>query len=247
MNLFAWKDMQNRKENKMGHKTTKFIVLSIAGMILCSCNSGNSRDQQFVQLFQRAVPAVVVIRSDRTMENNRFPDIGKGTGFFINDEYVLTVNHVVEAYRGIPIELRLWNGEAVEAEVVARDTIHDLALLRIDPNAVEHYKIPKLNLETDPQIGETVFIIGSPHMYYNTMAKGIFSRGSTLGRNSRWLWKREVYFIDVTTMKGNSGSPVFNVELGVIGIVSGTYSDITVVIPSHRIRSFLVENKGLRK
>lgn len=220
------------------------VTIIIAVLILCSCNSGTTRDQQLVCLYRQALPTVVMVSGDRIddwgWEEGK--TVGVATGFFINERYVLTNAHVANIIADGTVKLQLWNKDIISAEKVAIDNHNDLALLEIDPNDIKFYDIPKLNFETVPQIGETVFIIGSPYLYYNTMTVGIFSRGTTIGNDYRWIWDCEVYFVDAGVEGGNSGSPVLDADLGVIGIVTGYCGKLTVVIPSYNIRSFLLSN-----
>lgn len=222
----------------MRSKIIKFIywivIAVIMGLILYSCNSG----QQLVQSYRQVSPTVVMVRGDETDDGINKPyDIG--TGFFISKQYVLTVEHVINQTIEGTIELQLWNGQLIPAKKIAVDKFNDLALLQIDPKDIKSYKIPKLNLETYPQVGESVFIIGSPNAFYGTLTKGILSRGTSKRIVFNWYWSCEVYLTDAIIESGNSGSPVFNTRCEVIGIVTGYYGKFTVVIPSYSIRAFL--------
>jgi len=231
----------SRKIMKIAYWSAVAIFITL---VLCSCNSGTMRDQRLVQLYRKALPSVVMISGDRTTDWEEKVR-GVATGFFINKEYVLTNAHVANIIVDGTVELRLWNGDVISAKKVAVCNRNDLALLRIDPNDVKFYDIPELSFDTVPQIGETVFVVGSPYLYYNTMTVGIFSRGTTINKDYDWLWRDcEVYFVDAGVEGGNSGSPVLDVDLGVIGIVSGYCGKMTVVIPAFNIRCFLKEYNG---
>jgi len=227
----------------MRSKIINFIywiaVVVVMGLILSSCNSG----QWLVQSYREVLPTVVLVRGDR-IDDSTNEICNVGTGFFIAPKYVLTVDHVANIIAEGTIELQLLNGQLIPAKKIAVDRFNDLALLQIDPNDVKTIKISKLNLNTYPQVGETVFIIGSPNSFYGTLTKGILSRG-TLKRNAfNWYWDCEVYFTDAITEAGNSGSPVFNVRSEIVGIVTGYYAKFSVVIPSYSIRAFLKEHNS---
>lgn len=234
----------------MRSKTIKFVywvvVAVIIGLILSSCNSAPSAPsapsaQQLVQSYQQVLPTVVMVRGDRT-DDSKKEICNVGTGFFITPRYVLTVAHVADLLIKNTVELQLWNERIISAKKVTTDKFNDLALLQIDPNDIRSYKIPKLNLETYPQVGEMIFIIGSPNSFYGTLTQGILSRDTSKRIAFNWYWSCEVYFTDATTEKGNSGSPVFNARCEIIGIATGHYGKFSVVIPSYSIRAFLKDS-----
>jgi len=216
-----------------------FVVAIIIGLILSSCDF----DQQLVKSYQQVLPTVVMVRGDKIGDlTDEICNIG--TGFFIAPEYVLTVAHVADRIIENTVELQLWNKNIISAKKIAIDDFNDLTLLQIDPNDIRSYKIPKLNLETYPQVGESVFIIGSPNSFYGMLTQGILSRGTTRRDAFNWYWSCKVYFTDAIIESGNSGSPVFNTRCEIIGIVTGYYGKFTVVIPSYSIRAFLKEHNG---
>lgn len=239
----------------MRSKIAEFIYWSIVivligiGLILCSPNPEKDiwelQSQQLIQSYQQVLSTVVTVRGDRISDYNDPNIYGVGTGFFISEQYVLTVAHVINLVDANSIELQLWNEQIILAKKIAIDEPNDLALLQIDPNDIKLYEISKLNFKTDPQIGEMIFIIGSPYLFTNTMSKGIFSRGATTNDDYYgWPWKSEVYLVDGIVGGGNSGSPVFNAKLNVIGIVTGYCGKFSVIIPSNNITRFLKEHNG---
>jgi S1-C subfamily serine protease len=182
---------------------------------------------------------VVLVEGDVT--DDYIPEIrGIGTGFFVDKEHVLTVAHVANHLIDDTIRLVLWNGQKIAARKIATDELNDLALLRVDFNDVKFYKIPRLNLGTDPQIGELVFLIGSPYLFRGTMSVGILSRRTTIVPNS--LWNCDVYLVDAVCEGGHSGSPAFDAKLGVVGILTGYCGKFSVLIPSYSVCCFLRVN-----
>jgi len=210
------------------------VVAILVLLILSSCS------QRLVQSYRQVLPIVVTVRGDRNYdETSEIDDVG--TGFFITHNHVLTVAHISDNIVGGTVELRLWNGIIIPAKKIAIDRFNDLALLQINPKDVKPYKIPKLDLLLNPQIGERIFIIGSPNSFHNTMTQGIFSIGRLKRFASNWPWKCDFCLVDANIEPGSSGSPVFNINHKFVGIVTGYYNDFTVVIPSHSIHTFLRE------
>lgn len=228
----------------MRSKSLKFIywtvVAVVIGLILCSCHS----NQRLVQSYRQVLPTVVTVRGDRT--NDLASKIcNLGTGFFVSRNYILTNAHITRVIEDGTIEVQLWDGVIIPAEKIAINGFNDLALLQIDPNDIKSYEIPILDLWTNPQVGETIFVVGSPNAFDGTLTQGIFSRGTSKRIAFNWYWSCEIYLIDAITGGGNSGSPVFDIRHRVVGIVSGHYGKFTVIIPSYSIRSFLREYKAI--
>lgn len=216
------------------------IIAVLIGLVL---HSPYSKREDLCQSYQRVSPIVVTVRGDRLNDWDPNNIVGVGTGFFIDEKYVLTVAHIINSIDANTVELRLWDEQIISAQLIAKDDANDLALLQIDPNDIKTYEILELNFRTDPQIGEMVFIIGSPYLFNNTMTKGIFSRGTTIDKDPRWFFKFDIYLVDAFVEGGSSGSPVFNVNLKVIGIVTGYCGKLSVVIPAYSIVDFLIANK----
>lgn len=232
-----------RKNKKMRSKIIKFIywiaVTIIIGLILSSC----SHPQRLVNSYRQVLPTVVTVRGDKVDDKtNEICNVG--TGFFITPKYVLTVAHVVKIIKEDTVELQLWNGDIVPAKKIAVNKFNDLALLQIDPNDIKSYEILLLDLWTNPQVGETIFVVGSPNAFDRTLSRGIFSRGTTKLDHPQWYWHCEIYLIDANIEGGSSGSPVFDIKHRIVGIVSGYYGNFTVIIPSYSIRAFLKEHNG---
>lgn len=198
------------------------VVLLVLALSFCSCNNSLCV-QDLPQLYQQTVSSVVTIK-------------GCGSGILISDKYVLTNNHV--AILQLEHTVILSNGLEILAAVHAQDDFNDLALLKIDSNKIKPFK---LELETNPQIGEIIFMIGSPRLKSGTITMGILSRQADLYFNIPWVCK--VYLSDVIGDHGSSGSPVFNLQRKLIGIVSGHCGPFAVIIPSQAIHNFLRDNK----
>ena len=148
-------------------------------------------------------------------------EVGGGTGFVIDAAkgLILTNRHVVEDTEADYTVLTN-DGKKLEAKVVARDTVNDLALVQ-----VQDKNLPALELgESDSiAIGQTVIAIGNAlGEYRNTVTKGVISG---IGRNvvagdSRGSSEslEGVFQTDAAINPGNSGGPLINLAGQVIGI-----------------------------
>src|SRR6202034_2314582 len=98
-------------------------------------------------------------------------------GFIINSEgQILTNNHVVSG--SAQVEVTLGDQSRYKAQILVRDRVNDLALIKIEPKK----KLPHLNLgDSDHlQVGQKVLAIGNPFGLAGTLTVGVVS---ALGRN----------------------------------------------------------------
>jgi len=160
-----------------------------------------------------------------------------GSGFIIDAKgIVITNNHVIE--EADEITVRLKDDEEYEAEVIGRDTLSDIAVLRIKPINGENFPFVSLGDSDKDRIGDWVMAIGNPFGFGGSVSAGIISaRGRALGQT-------DVEYIqtDAPINRGNSGGPMFNMQGDVIGvntaIVSPTGGNVGIgfAIPSNDVK-----------
>lgn len=140
-----------------------------------------------------------------------------GSGFIISaDGYILTNTHVVDAAEEITV--RLTDKREYRARVIGTDKRTDVAVLKIEANALP---VVKIGAPGSLRVGEWVVAIGSPFGFDNTVTAGIVSaKGRSLPQENF------VPFIqtDVAINPGNSGGPLFNLKGEVVGINSMIFS-----------------------
>lgn len=146
-------------------------------------------------------------------------EIGGGTGFIVSaDGLIVTNKHVVldeEAEYTV-----LTNDEnKYKAEVLARDPINDLAILKIEKNG-----LPTLELgdSSNLKLGQTVIAIGNAlGEYRNTVSTGVISglsRSITAGGGGFFEQLSGVIQTDAAINPGNSGGPLLDLTGRVIGV-----------------------------
>ncbi|PXA03309.1 hypothetical protein DDZ13_12870 [Coraliomargarita sinensis] len=145
---------------------------------------------------------------------------GLGSGFVINkDGYVVTNNHVIAGEHRISItifkegERELNKISYDNVRIVATSAELDLALLKIDSEVEEPFKIVSLAAaDQGLREGQPVFAIGSPLGLDRTVSEGIISVANRVigGR----------LYLQTTTQinPGNSGGPLFNLRGEVVGV-----------------------------
>lgn len=156
-----------------------------------------------------------------------------GTGFFINNDTIITSNHVVSGSSQISIvNEKSQYGNGV---VIGRDIISDLALIKSDLRGTP----VKLLLGGSTKRGDEILIIGHPRNFQFTFSSGIIAHTNRKGTNP--ITGIPYIQTDAVINVGNSGSPVFNKTGEVIGMVqaivtaTGGHEGISLIYPSLNI------------
>jgi S1-C subfamily serine protease len=142
-----------------------------------------------------------------------------GTGFLISESGLLVTNyHVIESGNRITAT-NTENGKTFELEVVQKDKINDIAILRIKKLETKFPSLP-YKLSTRGKNGQNVFTIGYPLndvMGDNQkVSNGIINSLSGIQDDSRY------YQVSVPLQPGNSGGALFDLKGNVIGITTAT-------------------------
>ena len=147
--------------------------------------------------------------------------IGGGAGFIVDPSGIILTNRHVVADPHAEYVVILNEEKKCPAEVLARDPIHDIAILKIKEKSlpvVEPGDSSKLEL------GQTVIAIGNTlGTFRNTVTVGVvsgLSREITAGdaRTQQVTKLRGLIQTDAAINPGNSGGPLVDVEGKVIGI-----------------------------
>jgi serine protease Do len=138
---------------------------------------------------------------------------GQGSGFIIDPQgLVITNNHVVEG--AIEIRLRMEDGTVLDADVLGRDPLTDVALLKVRGHKAALPTVP-LGDSDAMRVGDWVVAIGNPLGLASSVSVGIISaRARNLGA-TRY---DDFLQTDAAINPGNSGGPLFNTRGEAIGI-----------------------------
>lgn len=144
-----------------------------------------------------------------------------GSGFVISEDgYILTNNHVVSvAPAGEEIELGLFDGRRVEAEIVGSSPSYDIAVLHTDATDLQPVVIGE---SASVAVGDPVIAIGSPLGLDGTVTSGIISalnRPVTAGDSFDQSYINALQ-TDAAINPGNSGGPLVDAAGRVIGVNS---------------------------
>lgn len=142
-----------------------------------------------------------------------------GTGFLISESGLLVTNyHVIESGNRITAT-NTENGKTFDLEVVQKDKINDIAILKIKTLEFIFANLP-YKLSTRGRNGQNVFTIGYPLIDVmgdnQKVSNGIINSLSGIEDDSRY------YQISVPLQPGNSGGALFDMKGNVIGITTAT-------------------------
>ena len=186
---------------------------------------------------QRAAPAVVSIVASRPAVRNPHLDdpafrfffgqrggpsapaqTGLGSGVIVAPEgYLLTNHHVVAG--ADEIEVQLADGRQAAALLVGSDPETDLAVLKIELDALP---VVSLGVDAALQVGDIVLAIGNPFNVGQTVTAGIVS---ALGRTRLGLSTYENFIqTDAAINPGNSGGALVDIQGRLVGINTAIYS-----------------------
>lgn len=237
----------------------KPVLASIVPVI--EAQEGSSADAKagvnnFSAAARIASPAVVSINTSKAPETGqagtdpwfRFffgeqgqsqPQAGLGSGVIVSPAgYILTNNHVIE--EADEIEVLLNDGRQSAATVIGTDPETDLAILKIDLQALP---VIALGDSDSLTIGDPVLAIGNPFGVGQTVTSGIVS---ALGRTQLGINTFENFIqTDAAINPGNSGGALVDIAGRLMGINTAIYSrsggsmGIGFAIPTSTARSVL--------
>lgn len=176
-----------------------------------------------VDVAEKVGPSVVSITS-KTLTRGFFgvqEAEGAGTGMIVtSDGLIMTNRHVVEDANA-NYTVVTSDGKDYPAEVVSRDSINDVAFVRISAK-----NLPTVELADSGsvKVGQRVVAIGNAlGQFQNTVTDGIISgvsRGITAGDGAGGGAEQlsNVFQTDAAINSGNSGGPLVNLEGQVVGI-----------------------------
>ena len=238
------------------------LLILFQPMQALAAPAGVSGNHSFVADAVRDVaPAVVRIDTERVVERQPFdPNLidpllrdllgepgfgygperqrGQGSGVVIDNQgLVLTNAHVVEQVEQVNVTLA--SGEQRDGDVIGRDPITDLALVRLTGSALP--PAARLGDSEALEVGDWAIALGTPYGLERTVTLGIVSslhrNISTLGFSDKRL---DLIQTDAAINPGNSGGPLVNADGRVIGINtlvrSGPVAGLGFAIPINLAR-----------
>lgn len=234
--------------------TPAVVAVHTARIVRVSRSRGMSQEEEWLRRFF-GLPAPDYDQNAQP-EERKIPQ-GIGSGVLISSNgYIITNNHVVQNERGEDADevlVRLNDGRELEAEIVGRDPLTDIAIIKIEAEGLPAIPIADSD---NIEVGDVVFAIGNPMEVGLTVTQGIVS--ATDRRIG--IYGEEGYesFIqtDASINLGNSGGALIDSRGRLIGVNSAIISrtggsiGIGFAIPSNLATSIakqLVETGEVRR
>ena len=178
-------------------------------------------------------------------------EIGGGTAFFISEDGLLLTNAHVVSDKEAEYTVLTNDGKKYPAKVLARDTIRDLAILKVEGGP---FPTLKLGDSDRLQIGQTVIAIGNAlGEFRNTVSVGVISGlGRTITASGGGIIEtiEDVIQTDAAINRGNSGGPLLNLKGEVIGVnfaMASGAENIGFAIPINKAKKDIEQVKQFGK
>jgi S1-C subfamily serine protease len=165
---------------------------------------------------------------------------GSGSGSVLSKHgHILTNFHVIDGAKQIKVALH--TGNSYDAEVVGKDPLNDIAVLKID--APPDDLVPaEIGDSSRLRVGQHIYAIGNPFGLERTLTRGIISslNRSLPGRGGRTM--RSIIQVDAALNRGNSGGPLLDSHGRLIGMntaiasSTGENTGVGFAIPINTIR-----------
>ncbi len=160
------------------------------------------------RVIRKVAPSVVTIEVV-----GEYGETWLGSGVIVHEHgLILTAKHVIEYTDEITVILE--DGREYQGVDKIVDPNNDVGIVQIA--LLED--LPVITLGSDIQIGEDIFIVGSPFELRNSVAVGIVS---AKGRDIAMFGEDGILQLDIAGNPGNSGSGVFNMSGKIVGILVG--------------------------
>lgn len=173
------------------------------------------------------ISSVVCLNTKSNKKNSQH------TGFVVDTQgLVLSTIHDVETFHNITVTL--YDGRELTGDVIKKNTDQDLALINIGAGLEKAVSLAEgRNLLG---MGERVYSVGCPVNLVGSVFAGIIN-GPPRRVNELTYWQ-----VNMEIHPGSSGSPVFDVQGNLVGIVKGRYrgtQSIGFLIPLETIIAFV--------
>src|SRR6266446_1850036 len=210
--------------------------------------------QQLREAFRKVHQSVVMVRTKQIDLPSSSKEVmaindGLGSGVLISaDGKILTAAHVVQSADVASVEFP--DGQEIIARVIGSDVRSDVALLQLKrvPSGIVPATLGDSN---KVEVGDQIFVIGAPYGISQTLTAGHVSGRHRLNRNDESSTSVEFLQTDAAVNGGNSGSPMFNLDGEVVGIVSSLMSHsggsegLAFATASNTARRFLLDRQPL--
>ena len=142
-----------------------------------------------------------------------------GTGFALNNGYLVTNNHVIEGANSITVYgINGDHSKGYTANLIGTDKVNDLALLRIISDDFSGFSSVPYSISSNmSETGEEIFVLGYP--LTQIMGNEIKLTNGIISSRSGFDGNVNNYQMSAPVQPGNSGGPMFDKQGNVVGVV----------------------------
>ena len=225
-----------------------------------------TQEEVIIRVVQESSPAIVSIVVTQYVEEYYFlpfeedplqrrvekREVGGGSGFIVSEEGMILTNKHVVMRDDVEYSVLTIDGRSFPAQVLARDPVQDLAVLKIEDS--KPFPTVKLGNSDKLQVGQTVIAIGNfLGEFRNSVSLGVVSGlGRTITASGGGLVAtiENVIQTDAAINRGNSGGPLLNLRGEVIGVNTATVlaaENVSFAIPINKAKRGIEQVKTLGK
>ena len=159
---------------------------------------------------------------------------GHGSGIIVKSDGMIVTNaHVAPARMQFgQLTIGLWDGRSFPAEIAARDSRRDLAILRL---AASDLPAAPLGDSNRLRPGELVIAIGNPLGFMGALTAGVVHAVGPLPG----LGPRKWIQAGVRLAPGNSGGPLADAAGNVVGVNTMVAGRLGLAVPSNEVSRLL--------
>ena len=177
----------------------------------------NSEEQQRIDKGQRIVKKEKPKKKEpkQTPEDDKIIAASSGTGFFVSRSgHIVTNHHVIEGCNAVKVS---FEGDEIEAKVLAVDKMNDLAIIKsnIKPNKV--YSVSR----EDAALLEDIIIAGFP--LGKKVSSSIKTSKGSITALAGYGDNYSEFQTDAALNQGNSGGPIMNQKGNVVGVAVAAF------------------------
>lgn len=175
-------------------------------------------DQEIIELVEQISPSIVSIYTVKLARQSFLrpvPVKGAGSGFIVDEQYILTNYHVLKGMQKAKMVLPHEERE-IEGQAVGGDPENDLAVIKTTASDLTPLTFGD---SSQLQVGQSVLAIGNALGLKGspTVSHGIISAPSRTIRSKKKIFENLIQ-TDAAINPGNSGGPLINMEGEVIGV-----------------------------
>lgn len=241
-NLSKWLGIKKEQALNLGIGQTDHIVLEESSAITDS-----------VDKVSPAVVSITTTQNVRDFFGRTIEQKGGGTGFILTSDGMIVTNKHVVSDDNATYHVFTNDGKDFEAKVVARDSLNDLAVIKIEATGLP---VVTLGSSDDLKVGQWVIAIGNAlGEFNNTVTVGVVSAkerqitaDGAAGGVSEDL--SGLLQTDAAINPGNSGGPLINLKGQVVGIntaIAGNAQSIGFAIPINLVSKAIESIKDTGK